>query len=152
MKKKIALFIATFFGAGLSKKAPGTMGSLATLPLAFLTAYCFGFDGIFYAALIVFIIGVTAIYYATEHEKQKDLSKIVIDETAGQAITLLAAGTNIYLYVIGFILFRIFDISKPLLIGWADRKISGGLGIMLDDIIAGVFGGLILWGIKIYLF
>ncbi|MBR1915308.1 MAG: phosphatidylglycerophosphatase A [Alphaproteobacteria bacterium] len=153
MKKKIALFIATFFGAGLSKKAPGTMGSLATLPLAFLTAYCFGFDGIFYAALIVFIIGVTAIYYATEHEKQKDLSKIVIDETAGQLITFTLVAPKLFhnfsyeallIYLLGFGLFRFFDIIKMGPVKWADTKLNNALGVMLDDVFAGFFATVVL--------
>lgn len=144
--------LATWFYSGKSPKAPGTCGSLATLPFVYIIAYYYGVYGITFFALLVAVIGIPVADKFAKSLNVKDPGQIVIDETAGQAITLLAAGTDIYLYVIGFILFRIFDISKPLLIGWADRKVSGGLGIMLDDIIAGVFGGLILWGIKIYLF
>lgn len=78
----------------------------------------------------------------------KDPGFIVIDETAGQAITLLAAGTNLWLYLIGFALFRLLDISKPWPVGWADKNVKGGLGIMLDDILAGIIGGVILYFIR----
>lgn len=153
MKKKIALFIATFFGAGLAKKAPGTFGSLATLPLAFLMAYFFGYTGLFYAALIVFIIGVIAIYYATLGEQQKDPGKIVIDETAGQLTTFLLVVPDLYhtfnlkagiIYLLGFLLFRFFDICKMGPVKWADTKLKNAFGVMLDDVFAGIFAALIL--------
>ena len=119
MIKKFSLFIATFFGVGLSPKAPGTMGSLATIPLAFLVAYFFGYNGIIYAALITFIIGTTVIYLATRGEKEHDPGKIVIDETAGQLISFILVTPYLYhtvdikaftIYGLGFALFRLFDI------------------------------------------
>lgn len=144
--------LSTWFYSGKSPFAPGTCGSLATLPFVFAVSYYYGSAGVAVFALIVSIAGV---FIADAFEKKlgvKDPGQIVIDETAGQAITLLAAGTNIYLYAIGFALFRLFDISKPFPVSWADTKIKGGLGIMLDDILAGIMGGTILAAIKIYLF
>ncbi len=153
MIKKISLIIATFFGAGLAKKAPGTVGSLATLPLAFLLAYYFGFNGIVYGALATFVIGVPAIYYATKGETDKDPGKIVIDETAGQLTTFILATPYLYgqltikafvIYLLGFGLFRLFDIIKIGPVKWADTKIKNAFGVMLDDIFAGFFATIIL--------
>jgi len=153
MQKKIALFIATFFGTGLAPKAPGTMGSLATLPFAFLMAYFFGFNGIFYAAFVVFIIGVAAIYWATKGEEEKDPGKIVIDETAGQLMSFILVTHALYhnfsykaflIYLLGFGLFRFFDIVKMGPVKWADSKIKNALGVMLDDVFAGLFAAVVL--------
>ena len=153
MNKKIALFIATFFGAGLAPKAPGTFGSLATLPLAFLVAYFFGFNGLFYTALLVFIIGTIAIYFATKGEKETDPGKIVIDETAGQLTSFLLVAPSLFhtfnlkvffVYFLGFALFRFFDIVKMGPVKWADTKIKNAFGVMLDDVFAGVFAALVL--------
>ncbi len=144
--------LSTWFYSGKAPFAPGTCGSLATLPFVFAISYYFGIVGVAVFALAVSILGV---FVADAFEKKlgiKDPGQIVIDETAGQAITLLAAGTNLYLYVIGFVLFRLFDISKPFPVSWADTKIKGGLGIMLDDILAGVMGGIVLVALKHFFF
>lgn len=153
MSKKIALFIAIFFGVGLAPKAPGTFGSLATLPLAFLVAYFFGFNGLLYALLVVFIIGTVAIYFATKGEKETDPGKIVIDETAGQLTAFLLVCPYLFhtfnfkagiIYLLGFALFRFFDIVKMGPVKWADTKIKNALGVMLDDVFAGIFAALVL--------
>lgn len=145
-------FLSTWFYSGKSPFAPGTCGSLATLPFVFAISYYYGIAGV---AAFAFIVSIAGIFIADAFEKKlgvKDPGQIVIDETAGQAITLLAAGTNLYLYAIGFVLFRLFDISKPWPVSWADTKVKGGLGIMLDDILAGIMGGTVLAAIKLYLF
>lgn len=153
MRKKIALYIATFFGAGLAPKAPGTFGSLATLPLAFLVSYFFGFDGLLYTILFVFAIGTVAVYYATKGEKETDPGKIVIDETAGQLTAFLLVCPSLFhrfdlnsalIYLLGFGLFRFFDIVKMGPVKWADTKIKNALGVMLDDVFAGIFAALVL--------
>ena len=153
MIKKISLFIATFFGAGLANKAPGTFGSLATLPLAFLTAYFFGFNGLLYAALVVFVVGTIAIYFATKGEKETDPGKIVIDEVAGQLTSFLLVTSYLHhtfnikafvIYLLGFALFRFFDIIKMGPVKWADTKIKNAFGVMLDDVFAGIFASLVL--------
>lgn len=152
IKYRILEFIGTWFYSGKSRKAPGTCGSLATLPFVYALAYFYGINGVIIFAVVTSLVGIPVADAFAKALKVKDPGQIVIDETAGQAITLIAAGTNLYLYALGFALFRLLDISKPLVIGWADRKVSGGLGIMLDDIFAGIFGGLILWGVKVYFF
>lgn len=149
---RILELFSTWFYSGKSPKAPGTCGSLATLPFVYALADFYGMNGVIAFAVAVSIAGIPIAGAFAKALKIKDPGQIVIDETAGQAITLIAAGTNLYLYAFGFALFRLLDISKPLLIGWADRKVSGGLGIMLDDILAGISGGLILWGVKVYFF
>jgi phosphatidylglycerophosphatase A len=153
MIKKISLFIATFFGVGLAKKAPGTFGSLASLPLAFVLSYFLGFKGLYYAVLVVFIIGSITVYFATKGEEQTDPGKIVIDETAGQLTSFLLVTPYLYhtfnlktglIYLLGFALFRLFDILKIGPVKWADTKVKNALGVMLDDIFAGIFAALVL--------
>lgn len=152
IKYRILEFLATWFYSGKSRKAPGTCGSLATLPFVYVFAYFYGIYGVIGFAIVISIIGIPVADAFAKALKVKDPGQIVIDETAGQSIALIFAGTNLYLYAAGFILFRLFDITKPSLIGWADKKVSGGLGIMLDDIFAGLFAGLIVWGIRFYCF
>jgi len=153
MLKKISLMIATFFGAGLSPVAPGTIGSFASLPLAFLVTYFFGFDGIVYAVAFIFCIGVIAIYFATKDEEQKDPGKIVIDETAGQLTSFILVTPYLYhnatldaciVYLLGFGLFRFFDIIKIGPVKWADTNFKNAFGVMLDDIFAGLFAAIVL--------
>ena len=152
MKSFWLKYTATWFGSGLSPKAPGTAGSLATLPFVYALALVGGWQAVLAFALAVSVLGVFAADAYARQLGKEDPGCIVIDETAGQALTLLAAGTDWRLYVVGFALFRLLDITKPGPIGWADRRLHGGLGIMADDIIAGIIGALILWGIKIYIF
>ena len=157
MIKKSAFVLATFFGSGLAAKAPGTFGSLATLPLAFIMAYFFGREGVFYAALISFFTGVWAIHQLIKDSDDKDPSKVVIDETAGQLVSFSLVGNllyqsfdNWYLYIIGFVLFRVFDIIKMGPVKWADSKLHNAWGVMLDDVFAGIFAAVLLLGIEKY--
>ena len=151
MKKSISFIIATFFGFGYSKIAPGTIGSLITLPLAFLLAYFFGIWGISIAVVLIFIIGTMATTEVLRHTPH-DPGFVVIDEVAGQLLTFASVApflkNNIsawHIYIAGFILFRIFDIFKPQPVRWADRNIENAWGVMLDDIIAGTYATLILY-------
>ena len=144
--------LATWFYFGKAPKAPGTCGSLATLPFVYALAYFYGMSAVIVFAVIVSLFG---IFIADAYAKElnlKDPGEIVIDETAGQAFSLIFAGTNLWLFALGFALFRLFDISKPWLVGWADKKVNGGLGIMLDDIFAGIFAGIIVGIVKFYYF
>lgn len=151
MKKGFSFLIATYFGSGYSKIAPGTIGSFLTLPLAFVIAYFYGTLGIILATIAIFIIGTIA---TTEvlHYTPHDPGFIVIDEVAGQLITFAAVAPHLQhntrswpIYLFGFILFRIFDIFKPQPVKWADNKITNAWGVMLDDIIAGIYAMLILY-------
>ena len=154
MIKKSAFVLATFFGSGLAAKAPGTFGSLATLPLAFIMAYFFGREGVFYAALISFFTGVWAIHQLIKDSDDKDPSKVVIDETAGQLTTFLLVApflqhnlslSALVVYLLGFGLFRFFDILKMGPVKWADSKLKNAWGVMLDDVFAGIFAAIVLF-------
>ena len=144
--------IATWLYSGKSPKAPGTCGSLATLPFVFALAYFYVIYAVIAFAVIISVIGIPVAGKYAQALNIKDPGQIVIDEVAGQTIALIFAETNLYLFAIGFALFRLFDISKPWLVGWADTKLSGGLGIMLDDIFAGIFAGILILLLQIYCF
>ncbi len=153
MLNKLALVIATFFGAGLSPKAPGTAGSFATLFLAFVMAYLFGRDGILIATIIAFFVGVWATNQLIKNSDEKDPSKVVIDETAGQLMSFFLVAPYLQgnlsirafiIYLLGFGLFRFFDIVKTGPVKWADTKIKNAWGVMLDDIFAGIFATIVL--------
>lgn len=128
--------MAVGFGSGLSPKAPGTCGSLAALPLCMILIYTPLWVQIL-VILLTCILGTIACQKAEEAMGVHDHGGIVIDEFAGMFISVFAFPHLWYWAILGFVLFRIFDISKPLLIGMADRKLKGGLGIMMDDILAG---------------
>ncbi len=146
--------IATLFGIGRIPFAPGTWGSLAAIPLAYGIHYLGGFPALLAATVAVYFIGLWATTNMTRGQKNHDPSEIVIDEVAGQWTALLAvsgglwfAGVPNYIFpwpgwVSAFLLFRLFDIWKPWLVGWADRKTTP-TGVMLDDVIAGIFAALI---------
>lgn len=142
--------IATFFYVGLLRPAPGTWGSAAAIPLAWLVHWTLGFPGFVLVALALFLIGWWASAGYIKDSGDHDPSEVVIDEVAGMFITLMplsfglwhaGAAAHVFPYpgwVAGFLLFRLFDIWKPWLVGWADRR-GDALGVMLDDIIAGIF-------------
>ncbi len=130
--------IATGFGSGLMPKAPGTFGTLVAIPLYLLIN---NFDFWFYIliTLAITILGVFVCDYTSKALKVHDHSGIVIDEIAGYFITMIAVPFDWVWVVAGFLLFRFFDILKPWPISWLDKNVHGGLGIMLDDVLAGVF-------------
>lgn len=131
-------WIATFFGSGLFPVAPGTAGTVASLVL-WAPAVLLDWPWYVRLALVVasFAIGVPACSSISKTLQKDDPKEAVIDEVAGQGLTLLVAGPLILNVVVGFALFRLFDIWKPWPVRWADQKVHGGLGVMLDDIIAG---------------
>jgi len=144
-----AALIATVGGVGLLPRAPGTWGSLAALPAAWLIHTGFGTGGLFLAALAVFLVGWWAASVYSAASTDGDPASIVIDEVAGQWLVLAAVPRDPIFYAAGFVLFRILDIVKPWPASWADRSLGGGLGIMLDDIVAGVYGAIALYMIVI---
>ena len=131
-------FISLGFGSGLMPKAPGTFGTLAAIPV-YLLLTNLSFTWYLFATLLVTLLGIAACQYTSDKLNVHDHPGIVIDEIAGYLITMIAAPLNPVWIFTGFILFRIFDILKPWPISWLDKKIQGGLGIMLDDIVAGFF-------------
>jgi phosphatidylglycerophosphatase A len=137
------MFLATFAGAGLAPKAPGTAGSLAALPFAWLIAREWGGLGLVVAAAAVFATGWWAAAVVVRRVGP-DPSIVVIDEVAGQFLTLAVVPLDWRYYAAGFALFRLFDIVKPWPVGWADRRVGGGFGVMLDDILAAIYAGALL--------
>ena len=136
-----AFLLATWFGAGLLPRMPGTWGSLAALPLAWLLARAGGPLLLGLATLVVFGVGWWAAAVYVRVNGREDPGEVVIDEVAGQWLTLLLVPPDRpLLYALGFVLFRVLDITKPWPAGWADRTVPGGLGVMLDDILAAGWG------------
>jgi len=140
---RLFMGIATGFGAGYLPKAPGTWGSLLALPLHFFLRqlapnhYALALGAIFFIAVIT----------AGQAEKildRKDPGVVVIDEVIGMLITLIAAPNNPLVWLLGFALFRFFDIFKPYPIRLIDQRVNGGMGIVLDDVLAGIYSLIVL--------
>ncbi|HWG80591.1 MAG TPA: phosphatidylglycerophosphatase A [Stellaceae bacterium] len=140
-----ASLLATWFGAGLLPVAPGTWGSLAALPFAWAIATLLGQPALLVAAAMVFCVGWWAATQVGRASGITDDGSIVIDEVAGQWLTLAVVPPSAAAYVLGFLLFRVFDITKPWPARTAERRIPGGLGVMADDIVAGVYAALLLY-------
>jgi len=139
-------FCSLGFGSGLALKAPGTWGTVAAMPLAWLLAQL---PIALHLGLIAlaFIFGVWCCQQTADKLVMKDPSSIVWDEFVGLWITLVFVPWERAWPLLGFVVFRVFDIFKPWPIGYLDKKLSGGLGIMLDDVIAGLFACLTLQAI-----
>lgn len=137
------LFLAFGFGSGLTKKAPGTFGTLAAIPVYWLFVQA---DLLVYSllTLIVTVVGIGICGIAAEKLGEHDFGGIVWDEIAGFIITMWLVPFTWQTVIVGFILFRFFDILKPWPIKWLDQQVHGGLGIMLDDVLAGIFAGSLL--------
>jgi len=144
--------VATWFGSGHLRPAPGTWGSLAALPCAWVVYVLTGPVGLLVATGAVFALGLWATSVETAGKADHDPSEIVVDEVVGQWIALLPvafgaarAGADVLALwpgiLAGFVLFRLFDIWKPGPVGWADRR-GDALGVMLDDVIAGILAAL----------
>lgn len=144
------LFLAFGFGSGLSPKAPGTFGTIAALPFVFLLQAISIY--IYIAVLVIgFAIGVYLCEHASKVMGVHDHGGIVWDEFIGMWLAMLAVPLGWQWLLAGFVLFRIFDIAKPWPIGWLDKKVSGGFGIMIDDVLAGLYALLILQLAAFYL-
>lgn len=141
-------WLAFGFGAGLSRWAPGTCGTLVAVPIVAVVMQ-WGFA----AHLVWTLVAALAGWYLCGESARRlgvhDHPGIVWDEIVGFSVTMLAAPREWYWLAGGFVLFRLFDIWKPWPIREADHSLAGGLGIMLDDIIAGIFAGAILLGAQL---
>lgn len=141
----LAKLLATWFGTGLLPKAPGSWGSLAALPIAWVIAHTYGAVWVAIAAITVFIIGCWAAGAFARQTSSQDPQSAVIDEVAGQLLTVSVVPVSLPALIAGFFLFRFFDIVKPWPVSWADRAIHGGFGIMFDDILAAIYAGAALF-------
>lgn len=144
--------IATFFYVGYLKPAPGTWGSLAALPAAYVIISWTGYVGLLIATIIAYAVGHWATVDVTRDSDNHDPSEIVIDEVVGQWIALFPVAYGAFFmsidayrlwpgWIAAFILFRLFDITKPGPVGWADRR-DDATGVMLDDVVAGVLAAI----------
>ncbi len=143
----------TFGGSGLSPKAPGTVGTLASLPVGIAILYYLGSETLFMVTLAITIIGIFEINKYEKATGLHDQQHIVIDEAAGMWLALMIAHStaitmnypyaDLLAIIFSFAAFRLFDIWKPSTIGWIDRELKGGLGVMMDDVLAGIAGGLL---------
>lgn len=143
-------FFAFGFGSGLAPKAPGTFGTLAAVPVYWLIQ---DLNWPLYLSwlLVTFALGVLWCDRSSKALGVHDHGGIVWDEFVGYWITMFMAPAGWLWILIGFVLFRLFDIVKPWPIRWLDQKVHGGFGIMLDDLVAGIFAAVCLqllhWGI-----
>jgi len=136
-------FLAFGFGSGLAPVAPGTFGTLVGIPFFFFMA-SIPLWGYLALILAFFLFGVWLCDRSSKMLGVHDHGGIVWDEIVGYLVTMIAAPAGWEWVIVGFILFRIFDIFKPWPIAYLDRHVSGGFGIMVDDILAGVYAMLIL--------
>lgn len=143
--------IATWFGSGYLKPAPGTWGSAASLPFGAAILYLGGIDALLAAILCVFALGTYAAHEFMKRHGVHDDKRIVVDETAGQWIAMIPCSfVEPWSILLAFILFRIFDILKPWPISYIDQKLHGAYAVMMDDVLAGIAAGFILLGAVIY--
>jgi phosphatidylglycerophosphatase A len=143
LRRTPAFWLASGFGAGLSPRAPGTVGTLvAALPWLLLSRLPWAV----YAAIVLatFVIGVWAAQRVIDVLGAEDPGVVVIDEWVGLWITLFLAPPGWHWPLIGIALFRVFDILKPWPVSWADTQLHGGFGAMFDDALAGVYAFLVL--------
>ena len=141
--RRLILFLATGFGVGYARWAPGTLGTLVGLPL------CYGLTrlplSVALAGILIFIFFAIWIAEAAERELgRKDPGCIVIDEMAGLMVTMVGLPWNVTTIVGGFLLFRLFDIVKPFPIRQLERRFKGGIGIVIDDVMAGIIASITL--------
>ncbi len=146
----VSALLAVAWPLGILPKAPGTFGSLAGIPLAYVLQIL-SWQAKDYAWIVIlsglFLFGIFSLWIIQRTESYwntHDDGRIVIDEVLGQAIVLSFFPLDLFHIVTGFVLFRIFDIWKPSLVGWADKKLPGAYGTLLDDVFAGLFALAIL--------
>ena len=137
--KKISYIFCTSFGTGDSKLFPGTLASLITLPIVWLIKDFFSLNFFLIVLLFYSIISYFLIKICIKNVTNKDPKYIVADEHIGQSIALIFCDQNIFDYLFSFILFRFFDIVKPFPINLIDKKVKNAYGVILDDVLAGIF-------------
>ena len=144
-------FFLTVGFSGLSPKAPGTVGSFVSLIIGLFLLEFLHVSTLFLLALLITVIAIKQIDIYENEVGAHDGKEIVIDELAGMWITLAICGINseniLFMAPLAFIFFRLFDIWKPSIIGKIDRDVKGGLGVMGDDVLAGIAAGIATAGV-----
>jgi phosphatidylglycerophosphatase A len=138
---RLALLIATVFGAGYAPIAPGTAGSAVTLLILWLIPFSRAGLVVFLVAVVV--VGTWAAHVAERHLGGKDPGAIVIDEVAGMTLSVVAFPLTPGVLLVGFVLFRVFDVLKPPP-ARESQRLTGGVGVMIDDLIAGLYALVII--------
>jgi len=147
--KHVSFWVVTVGGSGMLKPAPGTWGSLVGL-ITGAGMIALGVDAV---ELVAWAVALTILSSKLIYDIEMacgihDAPEIVVDEVAGQWLALLPViplAPNWGLYILAFLLFRAFDIIKPWPIGWLDQKVGGGIGVMIDDIVAGLMAAIVIW-------
>ena len=149
--RKPYVWLATWFGCGLVSRAPGTWGSLGALPVGVFLMIWGGVPALLIGIAVVTGVGLWASKKFDTAIGAHDSKMIVIDEVAGMWIALIPAfpggQLNPLLLILAFLLFRFFDILKPWPVSWFDKKVKGPVGVMGDDIVAGLYAALCLYGV-----
>lgn len=141
--KRPVSFLGLGFGSGLAPKAPGTFGTLAALPIYWLMQDL-PLMTYLLITIFAFIVGIWICQQSANWLQKEDPSAVVWDEIVGYLVTMIAAPSGWQWILIGFVLFRLFDIWKPWPISYLDKNLHGGLGIMVDDVVAGIFSLIIM--------
>ncbi len=138
----LSFLLATWFALGKLPKAPGTWGSLGALPFAWVLQSLGGPLALGIGFLVICAVAWWSISDFLHRWPGEDPQEIVIDEVAGQWLVLLFVPPDLLLYAIGFVLFRVLDITKPWPASWADGTLSGTAGVFLDDVLAAIYGAI----------
>ncbi len=141
------VLLATWFGVGYLPKVPGTWGSAVAVPMAWVILTLAGLPALLVATAVVFGVGIWAANDYMDRSGVGDPGPVVIDEVAGQWLVLTVVPLDWVWFVIGFALFRLFDIAKPWPINVMDHRIKGGLGVMIDDIGAAIYAAAAAYGL-----
>ena len=147
--KNFLKLIATYFNIGRVSKAPGTLATAATIPLFILMSRL---PDVIYMMLVL-ALAILGIFAAQAYESdsvEHDAKEIVIDEVVGFLITMVLVPCTVKAIIVGFIFFRLLDIFKPWPISVLDEKVKGGVGVMVDDIAAGIFASMAIQAILFY--
>lgn len=148
--RAIAIAIATALGVGYAPAAPGTCGTILAVPLF---VWLSPMPPWLYLVTVAGVVamGTWAAGVAGQAFGEVDHKRIVIDEVAGYLVTMALTRPTVNAVIAGFVLFRTFDILKPWPVGWVDRKVKNAAGVMLDDILAGLYGLAVLSALKVFL-
>jgi phosphatidylglycerophosphatase A len=146
-----SLMISTWFYSGLVPFAPGTMGSIAALPFAWLLIEHAGKFGLANATLILFVLGLWASREYMNETGKTDPGEVVVDEVVGQWLVCLFIIDNNHIgqYILALLAFRIFDIMKPWPVSHFDKR-HDAFGVMMDDVVAGILGAAVLYAVNFY--